>query len=81
MVNRPKKKSKPKIDTRFSRKWHASPLKNSFMAFSMLGILISVYYIYPLSQNFGLAFLLVFLAMFIASLISMTKAPVVEKVK
>lgn len=59
-------------------RWHAAPLKGSFMATSMLGFLISAYYVYPQSFNFGFTFMIVFIAMFIASLISMTKAPVIE---
>ena len=59
--------------------WHAVPLKGSFMVTALLGFLISAYYVYPQSKNFGLAFLLVFTAMFIASLVSMTRAPVPEK--
>lgn len=59
-------------------KWHAAPLKGSFMLTAMLGFLISAYYVYPQSFNFGLAFMFIFAMMFIASLISMTKAPVVE---
>jgi len=59
-------------------KWHAAPLKGSFMVTSILGFLISVYWVYPQSFNFGVAFMFIFAAMFIASLISMTKAPVIE---
>ena len=59
-------------------KWHAAPLKGSFMVTAMLGLLISIYYVFPQSFNFGLAFMFIFAAMFIASLISMTKAPVIE---
>lgn len=59
-------------------RWHAAPLKGSFMVTAMLGFLISAYYVFPQSVNFGLAFMFIFTAMFIASLISMTKAPVIE---
>ncbi len=55
--------------------WHAMPLKGSFMIISILGFLITVYLIYPASGDYGIAFMVVFIAMFIASLISMTKAP------
>ena len=61
-----------------SLKWHAVPLKGSFMVIAILGFLISAYIIFPKSRNFGAASMLVFVLMFIASLISMTKAPVVE---
>jgi len=59
-------------------RWHAVPLKGSFMLMSMIGFLISAYYVYPLSFNFGVTFMFVFVLMFIASLVSMTKAPVIE---
>jgi len=59
-------------------KWHASPLKGSFMVTSILGFLISAYFVYPQSLSFGIAFMAIFALMFIASMISMTKAPVPE---
>lgn len=59
-------------------RWQAAPLKGSFMITAILGFLISAYYVYPQSTNFGLAFMIVFAVMFVASLVSMTKAPVVE---
>ena len=59
--------------------WHAVPLKGSFMATSMLGFLISAYWVYPQSFNYGIAFMLVFSLMFIASFISLTKAPVLKR--
>jgi len=49
-----------------------TPLKGSFMLASILGFLVSVFYIYPKSNSFGFAFALVFLIMFIASMLSMT---------
>jgi len=75
MVRKNAKKKRVKKVT----KWHAVPLKSSFMATSILGILISAYWVYPQSINYGISFMLVFTAMFIASLISMTKAPVIEE--
>ncbi|MBS3116880.1 hypothetical protein J4421_04765 [Candidatus Woesearchaeota archaeon] len=59
--------------------WEVAPLKASFMIISILGFLITAYIVYPKSKNFGVAFLLVFAAMFVASLISTTKAPVVNE--
>lgn len=74
MVKKSSRKKEP-----YFKKWRPTPLKGSFMAMAILGILISAYYVYPkISQDFGIAFMLVFAAMFVASLISMTKAPVVE---
>ena len=59
-------------------RWHAAPLKGSFMVTAMLGFLSSAYWVYPQSFNYGFTFMLIFAAMFVASLISMTKAPVIE---
>lgn len=64
--------------TKTLSKWHAVPLKGSFMIAAILGFLISAYWVYPQSFNYGITFLLIFGLMFIASLISMTKAPVEE---
>ena len=57
------------------QKWHAVPLKGSFMVLSIIGFLVTAYLIYPKNKDYGLAFMIVFIAMFIASLISMTKSP------
>lgn len=65
--------------TRQIKRWHAGPLKGSFMALSIIGFLITIYIVSPRSYNFGVALSLVFIAMFIASVISMTQAPVIEK--
>ena len=58
------------------QKWHAVPLKGSFMVLSIIGFLITVYLINDTDYKF--AFMIVFIAMFIASMISMTKAPTSE---
>ena len=58
--------------------WHPAPLKGSFMVFAIVGFLTTLYLIYPRYTTWGVAFMIVFTAMFIASIISMTKAPVVE---
>ena len=60
-------------------RWKASPLKGSFMVLSIVGFLVTTYLVYPRSSNFGVTFMIVFAAMFVASLVSMTKAPVSEK--
>ncbi len=52
------------------------PLSAGFMLASILGIIISAIYVYPISSNFGFSFFLLFVLMFIASLISMTLAPI-----
>lgn len=67
------KKTKPQIK-RFPR-WRAVPLKGSFMVMAILGFFLSYFYVYPVSFSFGLVCMFIFVIMFIASLISMTKAP------
>ncbi|MFH0979129.1 MAG: hypothetical protein V1837_07580 [Candidatus Woesearchaeota archaeon] len=56
-----------------------APLKGSFMIASMLGFFISAIWVYEINPKFGFAFSLVFTLMFVASLISMTYAPVPDK--
>ncbi len=74
------KKSKLKSSSKsFPQRWHAGPVKGSFMVLSMVGFLVSLYLIYPRSVNYGTAFILVFIAMFIASIISMTHAPIMNE--
>ena len=71
-----KRKSKR---SRSPRKWHAVPLKSSFMASAMLGFFISAYYVYPKTFQFGVTFMFIFALMFVAALISMTKAPAINE--
>ena len=68
---------KKKKIKRFSR-WHAVPLKGSFMVTAVLGFLLSVYYVYPVSVNLGIACMAVFALMFLAAIVSMTVMPVRE---
>ena len=69
-----------KVDTRkIFNHWQAVPLKSSFMVTAMLGFLISVYWVYPQSSNYGITFIIVFVIMFTAALISMTKAPIMTR--
>tara|TARA_Y100000310_G_C20641114_1_gene793946 strand:- start:1321 stop:1539 length:219 start_codon:yes stop_codon:yes gene_type:complete len=63
--------SKKKI----TKAWQAVPLKGSFMVISILGFLLSYYYIYQASPDFGIASMIIFSLMFIAALVSMSKAP------
>ncbi len=51
------------------------PLPPSFMATSIIGYIVSLLVVYPHWPSFGFAFCLVFMMMFIASVISMTYAP------
>lgn len=73
--SRSSSKKRRKKKQKFLEGWHAVPLPASFMMTAILGFFISVYYVYPQSLRFGFTFMLVFLLMFIAALVSMTKAP------
>ncbi|MEK6863497.1 MAG: hypothetical protein AABW53_02260 [Nanoarchaeota archaeon] len=59
-----------------TQRWHAVPLKGSFMVLAIVGLLITAYLVED--PNYKTAFMIVFIAMFVASLISMTKAPISE---
>ena len=54
----------------------AQPLTNGFVITSIVGFLISALYVYKVDPSFGFAFALVFALMFIASLISMSRADI-----
>jgi hypothetical protein len=54
---------------------NVAPLKGGFMITSIVGFLISSYYVYDLSARWGFTFGLFFVLMFISSLISMTYGP------
>ena len=71
-------KTKNKKKESFFKGWKAAPLKGSFMMFSILGFIISTYLVYTRNKSYGLAFMIIFVLMFIASLISMTKAPITK---
>lgn len=51
------------------------PLSSGFMLTSIIGAIISAVYVYDVSKTLGFTFFLFFTIMFIASLISMTYAP------
>lgn len=53
-----------------------APLPGSFMITSIVGFFISIFLVYPKSPTWGFAFILIFILMFIASVISMTYADV-----
>ena len=71
--------AKKKKSKRRPQRWQAAPLKGSFMITAILGLFISIYWVTPQSTPYGFSFSIVFIAMFIASLISMTKAPIVNE--
>lgn len=52
------------------------PLKGSFMVTSIVGFIISWMYVLPRNKSWGVTFIIFFVIMFIASLISMTTAPI-----
>ncbi len=68
--------AKKKAVSKIPKKWHAVPLKSSFMATAILGFLISAYWVFPQSTNFGITFMIIFAVMFVAAIISATKAPI-----
>lgn len=51
------------------------PLSSGFMLTSIIGFLISMYYIYPQSKTWGFTLALFFMIMLISSLISMAHSP------
>jgi len=53
-----------------------APLSSGYMLASMLGFLISVVVIVPISMQWGITLAFIFALMFIASVISMTYAPI-----
>ncbi len=56
--------------------YKVAPLTSGFMLTSIIGFLISMIYIYQkVSQTWGFAFALIFAAMFFASMVSLSKAP------
>lgn len=62
-------------------KFKAAPLPGSFMVSSILGFAISAAWVYPQSVSFGIAFMIVFVIMFLASLISMFYGSEEEELK
>jgi multisubunit Na+/H+ antiporter MnhB subunit len=53
-----------------------APLSSGYMLTSIVGFLISVFWVLPKSSKWGFTFLFFFGLMFVASMISMTYAPV-----
>ncbi|MBN2367648.1 hypothetical protein JXC34_01420 [Candidatus Woesearchaeota archaeon] len=56
------------------RKFKFAPISGGYMATSLLGMLISIMYVYNQSPDWGAAFTLIFVIMFVASIVSMTVA-------
>ena len=57
----------------------AAPLSSGFMLASIIGFIVSLLYIWGLSPSFGFAFAAIFAVMFVASIVSMTKAPIEDE--
>lgn len=55
--------------------YKVAPLTGGYMITSIVGFLISVMYVYDVSNRWGFTFALFFVLMFVASLISMTYGP------
>lgn len=54
-----------------------APLTSSFMLVSMFGFIISAFFVtHPIYKTWAWAFLIVFVIMFISSMISMSKTPI-----
>ena len=60
---------------------NVAPLSNGFMVTTIVGFLISWVYVLPRAAQWGFTFMLFFILMFIASVISMTYSPVEEHLK
>lgn len=54
------------------------PLSSSFMVTAIIGFIISWIYVYPRSPSWGFTFMLFFMIMIIAALISMTNVSLKE---
>ncbi len=57
------------------KEFNVAPLSGGYMVTSIVGFLISAYYILPKSTTWGFTLVLFFVLMFVASMVSMTYAP------
>jgi amino acid transporter len=64
--------TKTSIKHHHKRKIKFAPVSGSFMAVSIMGILVSLMYVYPESHDWGVTLAVVFGIMFAASVVSMT---------
>lgn len=55
-----------------------APMHSSLMGVSIIGFLLSVFFVWNRSETWGATFTIVFALMFIATLIAMTKGTLVE---
>ena len=61
--------------------FNVAPLSGGFMLTSLVGFMISMFYVFPNSYKWGFTFVVFFTLMFIAALISMTYAPTDSQLK
>ena len=57
------------------KEFNVAPLSGGFMLTSIVGFLISAFYLLQQSAKWGFTFVLFFTLLFVASLISMTHSP------
>ncbi|MEM3126455.1 MAG: hypothetical protein QW331_00080 [Candidatus Woesearchaeota archaeon] len=70
--------AKKKGKTKKPRKFRFVPLKGTVMATSIIGLMFTIFYWDKLGIDWGTAFFVVFLAIFIATLLAVHKAPLME---
>ncbi|PIN80974.1 hypothetical protein COV13_02710 [Candidatus Woesearchaeota archaeon CG10_big_fil_rev_8_21_14_0_10_32_9] len=63
----------------WSRRIHYAPLSSTFMLASILGFLLSIWLVMDWSEKWGFTLALIFVIMFIASIISMSKAEPIDE--
>ena len=61
------------------RKIGVAPLSGGFMLTSTIGFAASLLFVYKVSEAWSMAFMVFFAIMFVASIISMTYAPVPQQ--
>ena len=65
----------------FLKRFKAAPLSSSFFLTSILGALICLFYWNRIGPSWSFAFLIIFISMFIASMISMWRAPIEAEIE
>jgi len=61
------------------KEYNIAPLSGGFMVTSIVGFLISIIYVYPISHPWGFTFTVFFALMFVSAMISMTYSSVPPK--
>ncbi len=57
------------------KEFNIAPLSSGYMLTSIVGFLVSAFYVLPNSRTWGFTLVLFFTLMFVASMISMTYSP------